>query len=88
MTENELHKKRKEFRDQEVMNKISEYSAAAEYRHQTLKANYTHKTVDKRIGKWGWFLVVTQATFLVFFSFMFVFSYIPHTKFIVSKIMP
>jgi hypothetical protein len=88
MTENELQQKRKEYRDQEVMNKISEYSAASEYRQQTLKANYTHKIVDKRIGKLGWTIVVTQATFLVFFSLMFVFSYIPHTKFIVQKIMP
>lgn len=90
MTENELQQKRKEYRDQEVMNKISEFSTAtsAEYRQQTLKTNYTYKRVDKRLGVWGWGLIVTQATCLVFFSVLFVCSYIPHTKFLVSKIMP
>ncbi len=89
MTEQELQQKRQEFRDQEVMNKISHYSTStAEYRTQVLKSNYTYKTVDKSLGKMGWFLVVTQATFLVFFSALFIFSYIPHTKKIVTMVMP
>ena len=89
MTEQELQQRRQEFRDQEVMNKISQYSSTTvEYRHQVLKTNYTYKKVDKSLGKMGWFLVVTQATFLVFFSTLFVFSYIPHTKKIVAMVMP
>lgn len=90
MTEQELQQKRQEFRDQEVMNKISHYSSSStvEYRTQVLKSNYTYKKVDKSLGKMGWFLVVTQATFLIFFSTLFVFSYIPHTKKIVSMVMP
>ena len=55
MTEDELQKKRKEYRNQEVANKISEYSSgsAAEYRHQVIKTNYTYKKVDKSFGKMG-----------------------------------
>ena len=53
MTENELQKKRQEFRDQEVMNKISQYSEVDEYRQKVLKTNYTHKKVDVRLGKMG-----------------------------------
>ena len=88
MTEDELQRKRAEYRDQEVNNKISQFSQVAEYRQQVIKANYTHKTVDKRFGKMGWFLVISQATFLIFFSTLFIFSYIPHTKKIVSMVMP
>ena len=88
MTEAELQKKREEYRNQEVMSKISEYSVAVEYRQQTLKANYTHKTVDTNIGKLGWTLVITQAVSLVFFAALFLFSFIPKTKFIVANIMP
>lgn len=88
MTEEELHRRRQEFRDQEVMHKISEYSVAVEFRQQTLKANYTSRKVNKHLGKFGWTLVITQATFLVFFSFLFIFSFIPKTKFIVANILP
>ncbi|MBY0416202.1 MAG: hypothetical protein K2Q18_18660 [Bdellovibrionales bacterium] len=88
MNEDELQRKRKEFRDQEVMGKINEYSAANQYRHQVLKTNYTYKRVDKRFGKVGWTLIGTQAMFLVLFCFLFIFSYIPATKKIVSMVMP
>lgn len=88
MTEDELKKKRQEYRDQEVAGKISQYSEVAEYRQQTLKTNYTVKVVDRSFGKMGWFLIVTQATCLLFFSCLFVCSYIPHTKKIVTMVMP
>ncbi len=88
MTEEELQRKRAEYRDQEVSNKISQYSEVAEYRQQVLKSNYTSKTVDKSLGKMGWFLVLSHVTFLVFFCTLFVFSYIPHTKKIVAMVMP
>lgn len=90
MTEEELHKRRQEFRDQEVMNKIADYqsSSAVEYRQQTLKSNYTFRRVEKSLGKFGWGLIIVQALFLVLFSFLFVFSYIPKTKFLVAMVMP
>jgi hypothetical protein len=88
MTEDELKKKRQEFRDQEVSSKISEYSAASEYRHQVLKSNYTTKKVNKKFGKMGWFLIGTQITCLIMFCTLFVFTYIPHTKKIVTMVMP
>lgn len=88
MTEEELQRKRQEYRDQEVMNKITEYSAASEFRQQTLKTNYTYKRVNKNIGPFGWTIVLSQAIFLFFFCLLFVFSYIPKTKFIVSMVMP
>ena len=88
MTEDELQKKRQEFRDQEVMSKISQYSDVAEYRQQVLKTNYTYKKVDRNFGKMGWLLILTQATFLIFFSTLFIFSYIPQTKKIVTMVLP
>ncbi len=93
MTEEELQKKRQEYRDQEVASKISQYSTGgsshvAEYRQQVIKSNYTYKRVDRRLGKMGLFIVFSQATMLLFFSVLFIFSYIPHTKKIVSMIMP
>ncbi len=88
MTEDELKQKRAEFRDQEVSSKISQYSQVAEYRQQVIKVNYTYKKVDRSLTKMGWFLVLTHAVFLVFFCTLFVFSYIPHTKKIVSMVMP
>jgi hypothetical protein len=88
MTEDELQRKRAEFRDTEIQNKIANLSSAEEYRQQTLKVNYTRKKVQIGLGKMGWTLIVGQATFLVFFSALFVISYIPKTKFIVAKLMP
>lgn len=88
MTEDELQRKRQEFRDQEVMNKINEFTNAVEFRQQTLRANYTKKKVKKNLGKFGWTLVITHATGLVFFSTLFVLSFLPKTKFIVANIMP
>ncbi len=88
MTEEELQQKRQEFRDAEVQNRISQLSTAEEYRQQTLRVNYTRKKVKTGVGKIGWALIWGQATFLLFFSALFVISYIPKTKFIVTKIMP
>lgn len=88
MTEDELQKKRQEFRNTEIQNKIASLSSAEEYRQQTLKANYTSRRVKANFGKFGWSIIIGQATFLVFFSLLFVISYIPKTKYIVAKIMP
>ena len=88
MTEEELQRKRQEFRDAEVQNKIAQYSTAEEYRQTTLKTNYTRRRVNTGVGKIGWTIIVSQATCLVFFSALFVISYIPKTKFLVTKILP
>ena len=88
MTEDELQRKRAEFRDQEVNHQISQYSEVAEYRQAVIKSNYTHRTVDKSLTKMGWFLVLTHAVLLVFFCTLFVFSYIPQTKKIVTMVLP
>lgn len=88
MTEEELQRKRQEYRDSEVQNKITHLSSAQEYRQQTLKANYTRRVVKASIGKMGWTLILGQASFLLFFSTLFLISYIPKTKFLVTKILP
>ena len=88
MTEDELQKKRQDFRESEVQNRIAHLSSAEEYRQQTLKANYTKRVVKTSVGKMGWTLIIGQATFLLFFSSLFLISYIPKTKFLVTKIMP
>jgi hypothetical protein len=88
MTEEELQKRRQEFRDTEVQNRIANLSTAEEYRQQTLKANYTRRVVKTSVGKMGWTLIIGQATFLLFFSSLFIISYIPKTKFLVTKILP
>ena len=88
MTEDELQKKRQDFRESEVQNRIAHLSSAEEYRQQTLKANYTRKVVKTSVGKMGWTLIIGQATFLLFFSSLFIISYIPKTKFLVTKILP
>lgn len=88
MTEEELQKKRQEFRDAEIQNKIQNFSSAEEYRQQTLKANYTKMVVKTPVGKLGWSIVISQAMALLFFSSLFICSYVPKTKFIVTKILP
>lgn len=88
MTEAELQQKRQEFRDSEIQGRIEKLSSAEEYRQQTLKLNYTRRVVKKSLGKFGWTLIIGQATFLVFFSSLFIISYIPKTKFLVTKILP
>lgn len=88
MTEEELQRKRQEYRDSEVQNRISNLSSAEEYRQQTLKTNYTRRVVKTSLGKMGWTLILGQATFLLFFSTLFLISYIPKTKFLVTKILP
>ncbi|MBC7537906.1 MAG: hypothetical protein H7281_03745 [Bacteriovorax sp.] len=88
MTEEELQKKRQDFRDSEVQNRIANLSSSEEYRQQTLKANYTRRVIKSDIGKMGWSLIIGQATFLFLFSSLFLISYIPKTKFLVTKIFP
>ena len=88
MTEEELQTKRQEFRDSEVQQRIVDLRSADDYRQETLKANYTTKKVNTAFGKMGWTLIIGQATFLLFFSSLFVISYIPKTKFLVTKIFP
>lgn len=88
MTEEELQRKRQEYRDSEVQNRITNLSSAEEYRQQTLKTNYTRRVVKTSLGKMGWTLILGQATFLLFFSTLFLISYIPKTKFLVTKILP
>ena len=92
MTEEELQQKRKEYRDSEVKNKISEYSntggSAQEYRNNTLKTHYTKHTVNKKLSKIAWFLIISQATSIMFFSSLYIFTYIPKTKIIVTKVLP
>lgn len=88
MTEEELQKRRQEYRDSEVQNRIANLSQAEEYRQQTLRVNYTRRVVKATIGKMGWTLILSQATFLFFFSTLFIMSYIPKTKFLITKILP
>jgi hypothetical protein len=88
MTEEELQQKRQEYRDTEIQNKITQLSSADDYRQQTLKNNYTRKVVKNSVGKIGWTLIIGQAAFLFFFSTLFIMSYIPTTKFLVTKILP
>jgi len=88
MTEDELKSKRQEFRDSEVQERITGLKSAVEFRKDTLKSNYTTKRVNSAFGKMGWSIIIGQATFLLFFSSLFVISYIPKTKFLVAKIFP
>jgi hypothetical protein len=92
MDESELDKKRKDFRDKEVQNKIAEYSTpqakADHYHEQTIKTHYTKRTVDRRLSKFAWFLVISQATSIIYFSSLYVFTYIPKTKAFVVKVLP
>lgn len=88
MNEDELQRKRQDFRDNELQNKISNFSAASDYRQQALKANYTYKVVKLTIGKIGWTLLLGQASALIFFSSLFVMSYIPKAKFLITKVLP
>lgn len=90
MNEKDLELKRKEFRETEIQNKISSYAqvSAEEFRKSSLKSNYTYKKIDKTLGKMAWSLIIFQAVFLTFFSSLYVASYIPKTKILVSKVMP
>ncbi len=93
LSEQELESKRKEYRETELQNKIASYSSstfssASEFRQTTLKANYTHRKVDRRFPKYAWFLLITQALAITFYSSLYILSYIPKTKHIVSMVMP
>ncbi len=80
MTEDELEQRRKEYRDKEVQDKISMYSKSDEYHAQTIKTHYTKHTVDTRLPKIGWFLIISHATSILFFCSLYVFTYIPMAK--------
>jgi|GEM_PF-654270 len=90
MTEDELEQRRKEFRDKEVENKIENYKqvGVVEYRQSTLKHHYTYKRVDTSLPKIFWFLIISQAVFLVFFVSLYSFSFFQKTKFITAAVMP
>lgn len=93
LSEQELESKRKKYRETELQNKIASYSSgsysnASEFRQTTLKANYTYRKVDRRIPKFAWFLIITQALALSFYSSLYVFSYVPKTKHLVAIVMP
>ncbi len=93
LSEQELENKRKEYRETELQNKIASYSSpgfsnASEFRQTTLKANYTYRKVDRRIPKYAWFLIITQAVALSFYSSLYIFSYVPNTKHLVAMVMP
>jgi hypothetical protein len=92
VTEEELEQRRKEYRDSEVQSKITEYSAAGApvdaYHAQTLKSHYTKHKVDRKLSKIAWFLIISQASSIIFFSSLYVFTYIPKTKTIVTKVLP
>lgn len=70
-TEDELQKKRQEFRDTEIQNKIANLSSAEEYRQQTLKANYTLRRVQGDFGKFGWSIIIGRSNFPCLFSLRF-----------------
>jgi hypothetical protein len=91
VTEEELAEKRKEFRDSEVQKKIDNFNEGGEDSKGGGKGQA--KVVGKRPSKkdlsgFAWTLIISQAVGLVFFCSLFVMSYIPKTKFIVTKIMP
>ena len=89
MTEDELQQKRKEYRNKEIEEKISEYSGGAnEFRQQTLKQHYTHKSVDSKLPKIAWIIILSQATSIFFFSSLYICSYHPKAKIIVQKVFP
>jgi hypothetical protein len=90
MNEKELENKRKEFRENELQNKIESYSkvSAVEFRQHTLKSNYTRRVVDRRFPKYAWAIVLIQAFAITFYSSLYVLSYVPKTKSFVAKVMP
>ena len=90
MTEEELAEKRKEFRDSEVQKKIDNFNDGGE---DPKAGGGQAKAIAKRpskkdLGGFAWTLIISQAIGLVFFSSLFIMSYIPKTKFIVTKILP
>jgi hypothetical protein len=92
VTEEELAEKRKEFRDSEVQKKIDNFNEGGED-PKAGGGQAQAKAVGKRpskkdLGGFAWTLIISQAIGLVFFSSLFIMSYIPKTKFIVTKILP
>ncbi len=92
MTEDELKDKRQEFRDSEVQKKIDNFGeedkAAKEAAGSNAKVVIVKRGKKGNLGTMGWTLVITQATGILFFSTLFILSYLPKTKFIVNKILP
>jgi len=67
---------------------INEHSEAFQFRQQSLKQYYTRKIVDIRIGPVGYVVVGTQLVALLFFCSLYVMSFIPQTKAVVSVVLP
>lgn len=92
MTEEELQQKRQEFRDSEVQRKIDDFGGEVEGGSggaSKAKAVATKKGPSKKsVPTIGWTIIITQLTGLIFFCTLFLMSYIPKTKFLVTKIMP
>lgn len=75
-----------EKRDQEIEEKITKYTEIARTK-VTIKTTYRSKKRN-RFGIAGWFIIGSHALALTFFSLLFICSYIPQTKKIVSIVMP
>jgi hypothetical protein len=91
VTEQELAEKRKEFRDSEVQKKIDNLNEAGEEVKgggQAQARAVAKRPSKKDLGGFAWTLIISQAVGLVFFSSLFIMSYIPKTKFIVTKLLP
>ena len=89
MNEDELQQRRKDYRDQEVEDKISQYSVKTDaFRQETLKNHYTTHTIDRKLPKIGWFIVISHLASIVFFSSLYICTYIPKAKIIVTKVLP
>jgi len=92
MTEEELQQKRQEFRDSEVQRKIDDLGedvAGGSNGSSKTKAVAAKKgPSSKSVPTIGWTIIITQLTGLIFFCTLFLMSYIPKTKYLVTKIMP
>lgn len=67
---------------------INEHSVALQFRQQSLRQYYTRKIVDIRIGPVGYVIVGTQFLALLFFCSLYLMSFIPQTKSVVSLVLP
>ena len=75
-------------RDSELDGKIKKYTEV--YTNQKITiTTYTKTGTSSKLTKYiGWGIIGSHALALVFFSALFVFSYIPQTKTIVSMVLP
>ncbi len=75
-------------KNSELDRAIHENSAALAYRQQSLRSYYTRRIIDIRVGPFGAVIIGTQALFLLFFCMLYIMSYIPITKPLVSLVLP